>query len=183
MLFNHQATHAGLTVKPYLSTRYNNIFLMIPFSLTVFTSSKSRRYRLHSNGQSAKTTFSGNLSENETQELSTPFAQQLIAEMAIENRVDGAITGIAGTRSRQYERFEWLKNNAEEEDLISLTDHVSPVVRVYAFYALYEKRSMALTEIYRKHINDYASFLTVNGNNQSSRRVNECFSHMLQYCQ
>lgn len=156
---------------------------MIPFSLTVFTSGKSRRYRLHNNGQSAKTTFSGNLLENETQKLSTPFAQNLIAEMAIENRVDGAITGITGTRSRQYERFEWLKNNAREEDLISLTDHVSPVVRVYAFYALYEKRSMALTEIYRKHMNDNDSFLSVNGNTQSTRRVNECFSHMLQYCQ
>ena len=103
--------------------------------------------------------------------------------MAEENRVDGALTGIAGTRSCQYERFEWLKNNMQEEELIALTDHVSPVVRVYAFYALYEKRSLALTEIYRKHIHDDAPFLTVNGNSESTRRVNECFSHMLQYCQ
>lgn len=156
---------------------------MIPFSLKIFTAGKSRGTGLQRRGRSTVNAAPGKLSENNTEKLSSPFAQKLISEMAEENRVHGAITDMAGTRSHQYERFEWLKNNAQEEELIALTDHVSPAVRVYAFYALYEKRSMALSEIYRKHMHDYAPFLTVNGNNESTRRVNECFSHMLQYCQ
>ncbi len=156
---------------------------MIPFSLTVFTAGKWRGSRIHKMDESIIPPLSGSRLCNSTEKLSSSFGQQLIHDIASENRVDGAITGIIGTRSRQYERFEWLKNNAQEQELIALTDHSSPVVRVYAFYVLYEKRSLALSEICQKHIKDNATFLAVNGTNKSTRLVNECFNHMLQYTQ
>lgn len=56
--------------------------------------------------------------------------------------------------------YFYLLEKAEMEELILLTDHQSPTVRVYSFWALVERGYSNLTEIYSKHEDDKES-LTV----------------------
>jgi len=47
--------------------------------------------------------------------------------------------GFIGRKSKEFKRFQKLKENATTEELIRLKEHVNPIVRTYAFIGLIEK--------------------------------------------
>jgi|GEM_PF-2436590 hypothetical protein len=71
--------------------------------------------------------------------------------------------GEAGYPSKQYERFENLRNTASIEELVELTKHPSGVVRVYAFEGLPKDSSIDRVSIALQHIHDTTTVYTMWG--------------------
>ena len=66
-----------------------------------------------------------------------------------------------------------MMQSASEELLVKLTDHKSPVVRIYAYWALRGRGSDRLGSICIKHVNDTAKIQIQNGCEISFVSVNE----------
>lgn len=77
-----------------------------------------------------------------------------VERISNDNILMSAAVGIAGIKPVQYKRFEFLCENAYEEELIELTDHQNSVVRGYSFWALAMLRSDSLENIILNHIQD-----------------------------
>ena len=59
--------------------------------------------------------------------------------------------GIAGMYSKQFARYERLTELTNEKELLELTKHQSPIIRIYAFKGLLEKDSK-LAEKAKNHL-------------------------------
>ncbi len=88
---------------------------------------------------------------------------QVVEEMSSYNRVDFKRTGIVGRVSDQYKRFLFLCQTASEADLLALTRHESPPVRVYALVALGLCESAEFTGCFERLSRDTAGVLTMHG--------------------
>lgn len=77
-----------------------------------------------------------------------------IGQIASYNVVEGPATGIAGTKSEQYARFDQWRKSASEDELLKMTDHANGVVRAYAFWALIKADSDLSREVWRNHLDD-----------------------------
>ena len=108
-------------------------------------------------GDSAKSSFS--LSDDDIRQeiLDT------VKEIANENMLMSAAIGIAGIKTPQFERFEYLFTNATESELIELMDYPNSVVKGYTFWALAKIRSDSLERILENHINDTDTILFQTG--------------------
>lgn len=53
--------------------------------------------------------------------------------------IDADAVGFSGSKTKQYERFEYLLKNAKDEELVELTKYNNPVVRGYAFWGACKK--------------------------------------------
>lgn len=106
---------------------------------------------------------------------STPLPQKpaigLVDQIAMCNRVDGPFVGIGAVKSEQYKRYELLSKYSEEK-LIELTKHKSPAVKVYAFNALFQKKSSKIISIFAAHITDTTEFEELAGCIGMSKPVN-----------
>jgi len=109
---------------------------------------------------------------------STPLPQNLpislVDQIAMCNRVDGPVVGIGAVKSEQYMRYELL-SKFNEEKLIELTKHKSPVVKVYAFDALFQKNSSKIISIFDDHIADTTGFQELAGCIGMNKPVNFYF--------
>lgn len=104
----------------------------------------------------------GNLSDREI--LKAPFTlKTLVADIAKENVLMGGAVGIDGGRSDQFNRFDLLRSNATDQELIALTDDTNAVVRCYAFQALVEKNYIDVFPIVISHLSDTAKIRMLNG--------------------
>ena len=63
----------------------------------------------------------------------------------------------------QYNRFVKLTTSATDEELVLLTDHTSPAVRGYAFWALAKRKYADLKSIFVAHLDDKSPVLQKNG--------------------
>ncbi len=61
----------------------------------------------------------------------------LVAILSESKAVKEQHVGFAGITPKEYRAFETLKETAEQEELNNLLTHHSPIVRVYAYRALY----------------------------------------------
>lgn len=77
---------------------------------------------------------------------------QIVADLGKENTIGDCI-GLGCSRYR-LDQYDQLNKIATSEELIFLTDHVSPAVRYYAFRALTNRRSEKVFEILVKHMTD-----------------------------
>ena len=100
-------------------------------------------------------------------------AVSLIDDIANDGELYVSTRGFSGVKSQQYKRYEWIKQSASDGLLVRLTDHKSPVVRIYAYWALRERGSDMLGSISIKHKNDTAKIDIQNGCDVSSVSVNE----------
>jgi hypothetical protein len=80
--------------------------------------------------------------------------QRIVKDIAKENVLMSSAVGYAGTKPKQYERFEDLKEIATVSELIELTNHDNAVVRCYAFWDLIYKDSTHIYDIVKRHLND-----------------------------
>lgn len=103
----------------------------------------------------------------------------VIDNIAEYNRVDGPFIGIGATKSKQYERFETIIK-FDERKLIELTRHKSPVVRVYAFDALFQKNYSKMFSIFEEHASDTTEFVELSGCLEFTKTVNADFLQKLE---
>jgi hypothetical protein len=106
----------------------------------------------------------------------------LVDEIASCNRVDSKFTGYSGTTSEQYLRFERLSKYATTDELTKLLNNKSAVVRVYAFWALQDRKNINLKRIILEHIQDTLSFASLQGCMGSHSYVNLHFLAYGKYC-
>jgi hypothetical protein len=87
-------------------------------------------------------------------------------------RVDNSYIGFVGDKSIIYKTFENLCSTATDGDLIRLTAHSSPSVRVYAFWALSKRNSKELFNIIQLHRKDRSKFAFWSGCDGGVEQVN-----------
>ena len=86
--------------------------------------------------------------------------------------VDFGLVGFSPVNTKQYERSMTLSGQATDRELVLLTDHKSPKVRVYAFDILAARKHKDLKSILEKHILDSAIFTSRSGCMRGTDRVN-----------
>jgi len=84
----------------------------------------------------------------------TAKTEVLAFHIANVNEVHGPAIGFAGTKSKQFERFEELSRHASISELVTLTGHGNAAVRVYAYWALESKNYNGLATIKPKMKDD-----------------------------
>ncbi|MCX6833602.1 MAG: hypothetical protein NTW07_00460 [candidate division Zixibacteria bacterium] len=82
---------------------------------------------------------------------------EIVAQIEEINMVQGSAIGYSGERPKQWDNFTELKAAATVDELRTLTDHPSGVVRCYAFWALAYADSVDLYPIVRNHLSDTGS--------------------------
>ena len=92
-----------------------------------------------------------------------PVITDIVNKISAYNIVDAAGVGIAGVKTEQYERFENLIKYATIDELVSLTDHKSPTVKAYSFWALSKRKFPGLSLIVKKHAADSSTFRFFSG--------------------
>ncbi|MEM6263854.1 MAG: hypothetical protein AAGI38_15175, partial [Bacteroidota bacterium] len=83
--------------------------------------------------------------------------------------------GYGGERPQQYDNFIELKQAAEKEELLQLTDHSNPTVRCYAFWALTFDPTVELYPIVLDHLSDEQSVTTQLGCIRGGKPVGDFF--------
>lgn len=102
----------------------------------------------------------------------------IVLGIAGTNIVMGASVGIAGTRPEQWDRYEALRANATDDELVVLTGDSNAVVRCYAFKALTEKKTIDPFTLVLRHLSDTATVHTLNGCIGGSQKVGDYFLEM-----
>ena len=92
-----------------------------------------------------------------------PEILKIAKKIAKVNEVQSKSIGFTGTRSKQYLRYEKLKNIAHKNELVQLTNHFNPVVRCYAFWALRDRQESNIFPLLLNHIHDTVKVITQTG--------------------
>lgn len=100
-----------------------------------------------------------------------PFVDSLVQFDAI---FDEAV-GYGGSKPEVYTWFEKLMELAQESELTRLTNHNSPTVRGYAFWALVKRESPMVKEIMLEHIDDTVYVDRMSGCIGYQEKLNEFF--------
>ena len=72
---------------------------------------------------------------------------QIVNEIAVDGCYVNDFLGIPPQPSAQWERYLYLVHHAGSDELVTLTDHDSPVVRCYSFKALANRKDPRIHEI------------------------------------
>jgi len=105
----------------------------------------------------------------------SPNIDTLVKGIAKDNVLKSAGTGEAGERTAQWERYEKLKKDATNVELMTLSDHKNAVVRCYSFQALVERKTFEILPILLNHLHDTAEVETFQGCIISSQMVGDYF--------
>jgi hypothetical protein len=92
-----------------------------------------------------------------------PKLKEIVENIERGERIEGSQIGESGAKSVQHQRYLLLQKHATETQLISLTEHKSPVVRCYAFQILANTKSNKTFSILLKHLDDTTKIETVQG--------------------
>lgn len=87
----------------------------------------------------------------------------LCDQIAADSIVESAYVGVAGMPSEQWKRYEQLMKLADDTAFLDLTDHLSPAVRLYAYYGLTNRNPDLLIEALRNHPDDTSFVHMLNG--------------------
>lgn len=97
-------------------------------------------------------------------DFSQKTVEDLVAEIANHNELSIQFINLSQEEegpepTTQYLRYKALKGKATKTELLHLTDHLNPVVRCYAFYALVERKEEGLFSILERHLGDTAMYM------------------------
>lgn len=104
-----------------------------------------------------------------------PEVLKLADQIAEVGTVESAYVGYGGSPSAQYKKYEAMASASADQELVELTDHPSPAVRVYAFKALLKRDYSPLFPIIERHLTDDVTFQTQSGCNVMQQSVIEKF--------
>jgi hypothetical protein len=103
----------------------------------------------------------------------------IIANLTKYNRVEDKQIGEGGSLSEVYEEFERLIKIANDSELVNLTYHKNPSVRIYAFWGLAKRNYKGILDILNKHLNDTMTISYMAGCKIGTYRVNEFYLEIL----
>jgi hypothetical protein len=92
-----------------------------------------------------------------------PKVQSVVDSLAELDVYASKSVGFSGKNSIEWEYFELLNNLATDEELVVLTDHKVPAVRIYSFKALTSRKYKFSFEILLKHLSDTQEVITNSG--------------------
>ena len=72
--------------------------------------------------------------------------------------MESEYVGFGGTKSDEYKRFQKIKSNATDEELVELINHENPIVRTYGFLGLIEREKMKPSDAFEKALENNESF-------------------------
>jgi hypothetical protein len=77
--------------------------------------------------------------------------------------IEGPFVGLGARESRLYKSYKWLSGNAYDSSLIILASNTNPYTRTYAFMALCERKSTAVTNLLNRYIKDTTDIKSLSG--------------------
>lgn len=92
-----------------------------------------------------------------------PEVQRLASQIEKHGQIESAHIGYAGRTSEQFERCEKLFSLATEQELKTLTDHKSPIVRCVAFAGLSERNPELAFTALENRLHDTEEFSVQSG--------------------
>lgn len=92
---------------------------------------------------------------------------------------DNVFTGMRGNESREYEDFAGILIRSGNKELIQLSSHSNPHVRVYACWALAKRYYPYLNKLMEKHLDDTATIEYQHGGLVVKEKVNSFLLHLL----
>lgn len=95
------------------------------------------------------------------------------------NSVEDSLIGIAAKPSAVYSKFTKLLGIATDSELVQLTDHRNPSVRVYAFWGLAKRHNPVVKSLIKYHITDQAKFKHTEGCEEMENTVNNFYLDIL----
>jgi len=113
--------------------------------------------------------------EQKKKDNSIPSINEIVTGIEKKNRVDAQFIGISNKPSKQWSKYEQLKETATEEQLITLTNHKNSVVRCYAFQVLAARNSTHVFNVLLKHLHDTTTVSTINGDMGCEMYVGDYF--------
>lgn len=113
-------------------------------------------------------------SQTSTDEL-RPAIQKIAKGIARGNVLESEFVGIAGTRSKQWDKYEKLKQEATNDELRQLVNNKNAVIRCYSFQALANRKGVDVFPILINHLNDTAYVETLQGCIGSSQTAGDYF--------
>ncbi len=94
-------------------------------------------------------------SQNAYQEKRVPKKIKIICDSLMKSsKIESQYIGIAGWESENWPFYLKLKKKANTKVLIELTNHPSPIIRSYSFFALLDQKSPKILETIKKNEND-----------------------------
>jgi hypothetical protein len=103
--------------------------------------------------------------------------EEIVAQIAEINEVQFMNVGYAGVFSDNYSNFEQLKEKADLQALIKLTNHENPVVGCYAGWGLIDKGYSDLGSIFSGFLNSGKRVTTFSGCIKSTSSLSDVFYH------
>jgi len=107
--------------------------------------------------------------------LSSPSIDEITREIAETNVLMGDAVGIAGERPKQWDRYDILRSNATDSELLALTNDTNAVVRCYAFQALVARSKTDLFPIVVQRLSDTTTVHTLYGCIGGSQKAGDFF--------
>ncbi len=99
---------------------------------------------------------------------------EILKEISKHNIYEYKTVGIAGTLSKQYQRYEKLERVATSDELIQISrDYKNAVARLYAFQALKLKGIVIPKDLQEQFDNDKSEIQTLNGCFGNTSKVDE----------
>ena len=77
--------------------------------------------------------------------------------------ITGSSIGFAGSPSNTWYAFSWLINIATASELVEMTTHKNPVLRVYAYTGLLYRRYKPVAKVIQRMTEDTATVRTFSG--------------------
>jgi hypothetical protein len=105
--------------------------------------------------------------------------QRIARKISHYKTVDFGLVGFNPTLTKQYERFMLLSEEGTDAELVILTKHKSPKVRVYAFNILVSRKYKGIKAVVEKLVIDNAFFISRSGCMRGTERVNQYCLHRI----
>lgn len=112
--------------------------------------------------------------------ITTAYGQtvnKIVRKIAKINEVQSEHVGFVGQPSENYQNFKKLKEKADIQTLLQLTENKNPVVSCYASWGLIDKEYSDLAAIFSKYLNSDKSVATFSGCIKSEDNLSSEFYH------
>lgn len=100
---------------------------------------------------------------------------EVLDDMAQENTFSDVGVGRGYNKDRQRTRFDQLKQEATDDELLALTDDANAVIRCYAFLALADKHHPEVFAVLLRHLADNEEIAVLSGCLGRTTTVGELF--------
>lgn len=102
---------------------------------------------------------------------------EIVKRFISTNEVQYEYIGFGSTKSKLYKDYLTLAKNANNNELVKLTNHNNAVVRCYAGWALIDRKYSRLDSIYQSFLNNDAEVITYSIDLKGNDNISTVFYH------